>query len=67
VIFPEVVGVRIAKTAPPVHQQNDNTWKPATLENGVEIMVPQFIKAGDAIRLEIANLRYMDRARGAGR
>jgi hypothetical protein len=30
-------------------------------------MVPQFIKNGDTIRLEIANLRYMDRAKGAGR
>lgn len=67
VVFPDVVEMRIATTAPPVHQQQDNTWKPARLENGVEIMVPQFIKPGDTIRLDVANMRYMDRARVAGR
>ncbi|HWQ52669.1 MAG TPA: hypothetical protein VN442_03220 [Bryobacteraceae bacterium] len=36
--------MRIAETAPPAHQQTDSAWKPATLENGVSIMVPQFIK-----------------------
>lgn len=65
--FPEVLEVHIADTAPPQHQQQDSTWKPARLENGVEIMVPQFIKTGDNIRLDVTNLRYMDRAKGAGR
>lgn len=65
--LPEVLEVRIAETAPPVHQQQDSTWKPAVLENGVEIMVPQFIKSGDLIRLEMTSLRYMDRMKGAGR
>ncbi|MFB3826962.1 MAG: elongation factor P [Bryobacteraceae bacterium] len=63
--FPDVMEVRVAETAPPVHQQQDNTWKPARFENGVEIMVPQFIKTGDMIRLDVANLKYMDRARSA--
>ena len=67
VLFPDILEVRIADTAPPLHNQVDNTWKPARLDNGVEIMVPQFIKAGDAIRLEVATLRYMDRAKGTGR
>jgi elongation factor P len=67
VLFPEILEVRIADTAPPMHNQVDSTWKPARLENGVEVMVPQFIKTNDVIRLEVAGLRYMDRARGAGR
>jgi elongation factor P len=61
--FPDVVEVRIAATAPPVHAQQDNTWKPATLGNGVEVMVPQFIKEGDLIRLDLNQMRYMDRAK----
>lgn len=65
--FPEMLEVRIADTAPPVHQQADSTWKPARLENDVEIMVPQFIKNGDLIRLDVTSLRYMDRVKGAGR
>ena len=65
VLFPDVIEVHIADTAPPVHAQQDNTWKPATLENGVEIMVPQFIKSGETIRLDLNALRYMDRAKSA--
>lgn len=67
VAFPDILEVRIADTAPPAHQQVDSTWKPAVLENGVSVMVPQFIKNGDVIRLEMAALRYMDRVKGAGR
>jgi len=67
VIFPDVIEVRIADTAPPVHAQQDSNWKPARLANGVEIMVPQFIKAGEVIRLDATNLKYMDRAKTAGR
>jgi elongation factor P len=65
--FPDVLEVRIAETAPPVHQQVDSVWKPALLENNLEIMVPQFIKTGDLIRLDVATLKYMDRAKGSGR
>jgi len=65
VILPEVLEVRVADTAPPVHQQTDSVWKTAKLENGLEIMVPQFIKTGDVIRLDVAGLKYMDRAKGA--
>jgi elongation factor P len=55
--------VKIADTAPPSHQQHDTNFKPATLDHGVEVMVPQFVKTGDTIRLDIENLRYMDRSK----
>ncbi len=67
VAFPDVLEVRVAETAPPVHQQVDSVWKPARLESGVEIQVPQFIKIGDAIRLDVANMKYMDRAKGTAK
>jgi len=63
VLFPDVLEVKIVDTAPPVHQQQDNTYKPAKLANGIEVMVPQFVKTGDAIRLDVGNMKYMDRAR----
>lgn len=66
VLFPDIVEVRIADTAPPAHQQ-DNTWKPARLENGVEVMVPQFIKTGDTIRLDLQAIKYMDRVKGTAK
>ena len=63
VLFPDVLEVKIASTAPPAHQQQDTNFKTATLDNGVDVMVPQFVKTGDTIRLDIENLRYMDRAK----
>ncbi len=63
VLFPEVLDVRIADTAPPAHQQQTSAFKPARLENGLEVMVPLFVKPGDVIRLDVANMRYMDRAK----
>jgi elongation factor P len=66
VLFPDVIEIKVADTAPPAHQQ-DSTWKPAQLENGLEIMVPQFIKAGDALRLDVQTLKYMDRVKAAGK
>jgi len=63
VLFPDNLEVVIADTAPPIHQQVDSTYKPAKLANGIEIMVPQFIKIGDAIRLDLLTMKYMDRVK----
>ncbi len=63
VVFPDFVEAKIAETAPPMHGQADSTWKPARLTNGVQVMVPPFVKTGDAIRLSLADLKYMDRAK----
>jgi len=64
--FPDILEVRIADTAPATHAQQDSTWKPAKLDNGVEVMVPQFIKTGDAIRLHTETLKYSDRVKATG-
>jgi elongation factor P len=62
--FPDQAEVRIAGTTPPLHGQGENnTWKSATLENGLEVSVPQFIKTGDFIRLDLSTLKYMDRVK----
>jgi elongation factor P len=63
IVFPPIVDAKISSTAQPVHQQQDNTFKPATLENGLEIMVPQFIKPGETVRVEVATEKYVDRVR----
>jgi elongation factor P len=67
VVFPGMMEARVADTAPPLHQQADSSLKPAKLENGVAVMVPQFVKAGDVIRLDMETMKYMERVRGAGR
>lgn len=65
--FPDIVEVRVAETAQPVHTQQDNTWKEAKLENGLEIMVPQFIRPGEMIRVEVETGTYVERARAEGK
>lgn len=67
VVFPDIVELRVESTAPPAHQQQDTTWKIAEMENGLKIMVPQFIKSGDMVRIEVEKLRYVDRARPGAR
>ncbi len=67
VLFPDILEMGVADTAPPVHAQQDSTWKTARLENGVEIMVPQFIKVGDVVRLDVDHLKYLERAKTPGR
>ena len=63
VLFPDILEVKIADTAPAMHQQADSTFKPAKLENGIEVMVPQFVKIGDMIRLDLLTMKYMDRVK----
>lgn len=64
VALPDVLEMTVEETAPPSRSSSqDNTWKPAKLANGVEIMVPQFIKTGDAVRIDTNTIRYMERAK----
>jgi len=63
VVFPDILEVSIADTAPPLHGQQDSNWKPARLRNGVEIMVPPFVKTGDCVRLNLVEMKYMDRTK----
>ncbi|HBY58481.1 MAG TPA: hypothetical protein DEH78_01580, partial [Solibacterales bacterium] len=65
VTFPDILELPVTETTPPAHTGGtDSTWKPAVLANGLEVMVPQFIKTGDAIRLDLRTMKYMDRAKG---
>ena len=64
-LFPDMLEIRVTETAPPAHAQQDSAWKQAKLENGIEVMVPQCIKTNDTIRLDVENLKYMDRAKAA--
>jgi elongation factor P len=63
VVLPETIELSVETTVPPVHQQQDTTYKPATLENGMEVMVPQFIAQGEVVRIEVATGKYLERLR----
>lgn len=63
VVLPETVDLEVQATPPPAHQQQDSVYKAATLENGMEVMVPQFIAPGEVVRIEVATGKYVERVR----
>lgn len=65
--FPAIVEVAVETTSAPVHTGQDNTYKSATIENGLEVAVPQFIKQGEIVRIDVATRKYVDRVRAAGK
>jgi elongation factor P len=67
-VFPDIVEVRVAETAPPAHAQGgSNVWKDARLENGVTLQVPPFIGPGALIRVEVERGVYVERAKSQKR
>ena len=65
--FPDIVEVRVAETAQPLHTQQDSTWKEAKLDNGMDILVPHFIRPGEMIRVDVETGKYAERARTEGK
>jgi len=61
VIFPEWVELRVSSTPPGLGSLQDEVTKPATLSNGLQVQVPQFIKAGDWVKVNVATKKYMER------
>ncbi|MEO0225690.1 MAG: elongation factor P [candidate division WOR-3 bacterium] len=64
VIIPETVEIKVASTGEGIKGEVDAAYKSAILENGMEIQVPQFIKSGDVIKVEVATRRYLERVKG---
>lgn len=61
IIFPEVVEMKVISTGAGLKGQAESTYKEAVLENGISVMVPQFIKTGDTIRVEVETNHYLER------
>ncbi len=61
VIIPEIVELNVISTGSGVKGETDATYKNAVLENGMEILVPHFIKAGDTIRVSTSTRHYVER------
>ena len=58
-----MVEIRVAKTLPPAHAQQDTSWKEATLENGMTIQVPMFVGPDEVVRIDVGTGHYMERVR----
>ncbi len=61
---PDQVVLAITETEAVVRGQTAaSSNKPAMLENGVRVMVPPFINAGDRVVINTADVRYIERAK----
>ncbi|MDR1009397.1 MAG: elongation factor P [Rickettsiales bacterium] len=62
--LPKNATVKVAETEPVVKGQTaTGSFKPAMTENGIRVMVPQFIDAGDELVISTDDLSYIERAK----
>lgn len=64
VIIPKTVDLKVTSTGTGVKGETDSAYKSAQLENGMEVMVPQFIKTNDIIRIDVETGKYLERVKG---
>jgi elongation factor P len=61
--MPASVQLKVTHTVPGIRGDTvSNTTKPATVETGVEVQVPLFIKEGDTIKVDTRTGEYVERA-----
>jgi elongation factor P len=60
--LPSSVTLKVSSTEPGVKGNSvSNMVKPATLENGMEVSVPLFVKEGDSVRVDTRTSEYLER------
>ena len=65
VALPASVDLEITETAPAIKGATvTNRNKPATLSNGVTVQVPEYLSAGEIVRVNTETGKYMSRAKG---
>ncbi|MBB3173630.1 elongation factor P [Endobacter medicaginis] len=63
--LPAQVTLKIIEADPVTKGQTaTSSYKPAILENGVKVMVPPFIEAGESIVVRTEDSTYVERAKG---
>ena len=63
VIPPITIILTVAKTDPQMKGATAAaSYKPATMDNGLQILVPPFINEGDAIKIDTREDKYLERA-----
>ena len=61
--LPRTVALQVASCGKGIRGQAENTMKEAVLENGMTILVPQFIEEGDVVIVDVETGKYLDRQR----
>ncbi|UCC40080.1 MAG: elongation factor P [Candidatus Aminicenantes bacterium] len=64
---PLTINLKVVKTEPFLKGATQSaSSKPAVLETGIAINVPQFIKEGDVIRIDTREDKYLERVKSEG-
>lgn len=62
--LPNTVDLKVVETEPVLKGATQTaTSKPATLETGLIVQVPQFVKEGDVIRVDTREDKYLERVK----
>jgi len=62
ILLPSSVQLKVTSTVPGVKGDSvSNMMKPATLETGVEVQVPLFVKEGDVVQVDTRSGEYLSR------
>ena len=64
IALPPSIALRVTDTAPAQGGGTDAAWKPATMETGLETMVPLFVDRGDLIRVDTGSRKYLGKESG---
>ena len=64
VSFPEMVELKVTETEPGLKGATaSGSGKPATLETGLVVTVPQFIKIGESVKVSTTSGEYLERVK----
>jgi len=61
--LPKTMDLKVVETEPSMKGQTaTSSYKPAKLETGLSVKVPQFISEGDVVKIDTATHDYLERA-----
>jgi elongation factor P len=61
IVLPSQIPLKVVDTSPPSRGGLNTSWKEATLETGLQILVPLFIEKGEIVRVDTAEKKYLSR------
>ncbi len=62
--LPTAVDLKVVETPPGMKGATaSGSGKPATLETGLQVTVPQFVEIGEVVRVDTAEGKYLERAK----
>ncbi|MCK5075401.1 MAG: elongation factor P [Calditrichia bacterium] len=62
--LPSSVELKIVDTEPIMRGATvSSSYKPAKLENGVDVQVPPFVEVGDRIKIDTRDIKYIERVK----